>query len=450
MSFRDVVRQCCAYVLALSVVGTAGGAFAESAADKATARQLATQGIKLYDGGDYAAALDNLQRAQSLYDAPVHLLYIARTQVKLGRVVEGSETYRRLIRAELDSAAPPAFRDAVDAAKKELPGVEASVPALRIHVRPAGADARVEIDGELVPAAALGVNRPSNPGEHRIVASATGYAPAEARVTLRPAETKEVVLALRAVAGKGGSRPPQSVDTDARVSGKASPPSATTASRTTQDSGFSFLLGLRLGGLVPTGSLTTNVPMSDAFGGGAAIGVLGGVRFAKYFAGFLTLDGGALKPGPAYDLQVRRGEKQVDNTASTTDAGLGVRVGSVARRFGGFGQLEILPLHRIQVNSDRQLLTGSRCSATLAYSGGAIRVGGGLTIPVLSWLQLTPAAHATVGRMSTLEVGGDCAEAAEPGRRAAGSGDLDEAATHTVLFFGMAGEWLFGGAKPAE
>ena len=75
-------------------------AVAQSAADKATARQLAVQGIKVYEDGKYSEALDKLERAQTLYDAPVHLLYIARCQHKLGMLVESAETYRRMVRDE--------------------------------------------------------------------------------------------------------------------------------------------------------------------------------------------------------------------------------------------------------------------------------------------------------------------------------------------------------------
>ena len=69
--------------LVVACLLVAPAAFAQSAADKATARQLASEGIELYQKGSYAEALDKLERAEALFDAPVHLLYIARTQAKL-------------------------------------------------------------------------------------------------------------------------------------------------------------------------------------------------------------------------------------------------------------------------------------------------------------------------------------------------------------------------------
>ncbi len=85
---------------------TAFDAAAENAADKATARKLATDGIELYQAGKYPEALDRLERAEALFDAPVHLLYIARTQSALNVRVEAAETYRKLVRVKLDAARP--------------------------------------------------------------------------------------------------------------------------------------------------------------------------------------------------------------------------------------------------------------------------------------------------------------------------------------------------------
>src|ERR1700743_1878747 len=94
------------------------GARAQSAADKATAREAATEGIGLYRAGKYAQALDRLKRAQALYDAPVHLLYIARAEEKLGQLVEAPETYRSLDRYTLPAGAPAAWTAAVEDGRK--------------------------------------------------------------------------------------------------------------------------------------------------------------------------------------------------------------------------------------------------------------------------------------------------------------------------------------------
>ncbi|HEU5073691.1 MAG TPA: hypothetical protein VFU02_05950, partial [Polyangiaceae bacterium] len=123
-------------------------ALAQSAADKATARNLATAGIKLYQQQKFEEALDKLKRAQELYDAPVHLLYMARCYVKLGKLVEGAESYRRLVRTELDANSPDVFQTAVADGEKELAEVEPRVPTLTINVEPSTVPGlRIVLDG---------------------------------------------------------------------------------------------------------------------------------------------------------------------------------------------------------------------------------------------------------------------------------------------------------------
>src|SRR5579883_2443273 len=50
-------------------------------------------------------------RAEALVHAPTHLLYIARTEAKLGQLVEASETYARIQHEALAPDAPKAFVD---------------------------------------------------------------------------------------------------------------------------------------------------------------------------------------------------------------------------------------------------------------------------------------------------------------------------------------------------
>ena len=434
------------------LLSLAAGAHAQSAADIATARQLATQGIKLYNEGKYAEALDNLQRAESLYDAPVHLLYIARAQVKLGKLVEGSEVYRRLVRTPLSPTAPQAFRDAVEDARRELPDVEANIPSLRIQVTPPGiANLEVQVDGEAIPAAGVGVERPTNPGDHRVRASAPGYTPAEDSVSLKPGEKKTLGLTLNPA--PGGTPPPAS----------GTPPKAATPDtpvggvvETRPSGGLGFVIGLRFGGSLPSGTFTADVPMSDAFESGAAAGLYGGVRFARYFTGLLVLEGGAYKPGSTFDLRggaTQQNDVQIDNTATGSDVGFAARIGTPRGSFGGFGQIEFFPWHRLQVSSDRVRETAgvqTQCSADITYGGTAFRLGGGLVVPVLSWLQLVPAAHLTVGRLSSVDVSGDCSPQVEPPGGRPGSSELADPTTHTLFFLGVGGEWLFGADKPLK
>ncbi|HMA93343.1 MAG TPA: hypothetical protein VKP30_11700, partial [Polyangiaceae bacterium] len=183
-------------------------AVAQSAADKATARQLATEGIQLFQKERYTDALDKLERAESLFDAPVHLLYIARSQAKLNHLVESAEAYRRLVRTELSANAPQTFKDAVADGQKELTEIEPQIPSLRVQVTPANAkDLRLAIDGESVSTAVIGVDRPVNPGPHVIEVASGGQAPVSRRVDIAIGSKQTVKLELPATtdAAKGNA-----------------------------------------------------------------------------------------------------------------------------------------------------------------------------------------------------------------------------------------------------
>src|SRR5690606_8238924 len=135
--------------------------------------------------------------AQALYDAPVHLLYMARSQVQLGKLVDGAESYRRLVRTELDAKAPDVFKAAVADGERELAEVEPRIPVLTINVDPSSvAGLEIRLDDEPVSSAVLGVERPVDPGARVVVVQAPGYLTAQATVTLQEGETEAVSLSL--------------------------------------------------------------------------------------------------------------------------------------------------------------------------------------------------------------------------------------------------------------
>src|SRR5690606_8120785 len=85
---------------------------AQSAEDKAAARTLGTEGIKLANAGDCESAIDKLARAEALYHAPTILGRLGECQVALGKLVEGTENLNRVIREPLPANAPVAFKQA--------------------------------------------------------------------------------------------------------------------------------------------------------------------------------------------------------------------------------------------------------------------------------------------------------------------------------------------------
>jgi hypothetical protein len=171
---------------------------AQTSEDRAAARGLAEEGAKLLASGNASDALDRFERAEKLLHAPPHLLYAARAQVKLGRLVAAKETYLQLTREVLAPGASKAFTDAQAAGKTELDALVPRIASLHIAVTgaPAGATVVVKLDGVVVPPALVGANRPTDPGDHVLTATAPGYE-ATAKVTLAEGATESTTLELK-------------------------------------------------------------------------------------------------------------------------------------------------------------------------------------------------------------------------------------------------------------
>jgi hypothetical protein len=170
--------------------------FAQPAADRATARQLGQDGQTALDAKDYTAAEDHFRRADALFHAPTLLLGYARAEAGLGKVVNASEAYNRIIREGVSPGAPDAFVKAVEAAKNESAAVEARLASVTVVV--SGPDnPTVVLDDQPLPVAALGVKRPVDPGTHVVKATADGWEPAETTFDVVDAGSANATLAMK-------------------------------------------------------------------------------------------------------------------------------------------------------------------------------------------------------------------------------------------------------------
>jgi hypothetical protein len=189
-----------ASTLAVVVLASPGVALAQeepSSSDVAAARALGQEGVKLADSGNCAEAVDRLARAEKMYHAPTTLARLGECQVQLGKLVEGTENLNRVVREQLAPGAPAAFAAAQERAKKVLEEAKPKIAKLKIAVAaPADAQITVKVDGENIPLANLNMNRPIDPGEHTVDASAPGYKPASAKVKLAEGANDSIALTL--------------------------------------------------------------------------------------------------------------------------------------------------------------------------------------------------------------------------------------------------------------
>lgn len=187
-----------AALLGLASLGISAQALAQSDEQRAGARTLATEGAQAFNEGRFKDAVDLFSKAESLVHAPPHLLFMARAHAKLGQFVKAREAYLKIVKEQLSPNAPQAFRDAQSAAEEERKQVEPHIGKLLVKVEGAdGAkDLSVAIDGQPFPTVLLGVPQPTDPGDHTVTATATGFKGAPATVSLKDAGSGSVVVKM--------------------------------------------------------------------------------------------------------------------------------------------------------------------------------------------------------------------------------------------------------------
>jgi hypothetical protein len=174
-------------------------ASAQTDEERAGARALADQGATAFDEGRWSDAVDLFTRAQSVIDAPIHLLYIARAQEKQGNLVQAMEAYIKASRAQLAPNAPPVFQEAKREAEAELEALTPRLPQVTVTVSGADGvdDVVVKVDGEPLPAAFVGVKRPANPGKHTYSAEGATLEAQEVTIAVNERGEASVELVLR-------------------------------------------------------------------------------------------------------------------------------------------------------------------------------------------------------------------------------------------------------------
>ncbi len=127
----------------------------------AAARSLGTTGVQLADSGDCVSAIPKLDAAEKLFHAPTTLERLGECEIKVGRLVAGTEHLNHVVREPLPPSPPPAFVSARARAQAALGPALPRIGKLRIHVDGVPADkVTVTVDGAPVPSVALRLRPP--------------------------------------------------------------------------------------------------------------------------------------------------------------------------------------------------------------------------------------------------------------------------------------------------
>jgi tetratricopeptide (TPR) repeat protein len=198
MQFRRIQFYAAALFLALAIPASAS-AETKSLTPRqaqAQARTRADEGMKLYEAGRFQEAYEKLRAAEEMHHAPMRLLYMARCQHNLGRLLEARALYEKLLAEKLPQNAPEALVDAYAEAKKELEIVTVRAPKVRLVLSGVSKEGvRVIVDGARV--AVWSGEIALNPGKHTIEVTAANVRPMARTFTLSQGTTKTLTLVLR-------------------------------------------------------------------------------------------------------------------------------------------------------------------------------------------------------------------------------------------------------------
>lgn len=166
-----------------------------SATETAAARSLAVEGLKLAQANNCAEAVPKLERAEKLYHSAVVASRLGECYVSVGRLVEGTEILRKVLREPQPADPTPALTKSLERAQKVLDGAKPRIAGLTIKVATVP-DMVVKVDGIAVPNAMVDAEIPTDPGEHNVDVTAPGFLRSGTRLSVTEGEKKTVTLTL--------------------------------------------------------------------------------------------------------------------------------------------------------------------------------------------------------------------------------------------------------------
>jgi tetratricopeptide (TPR) repeat protein len=163
------------------------------------------EGLKLYEARRWQEAFDKLRRAEELRHSPTRVLYMARCQYKLGKLIEARALYERVLGEKLPRNAPSNLLDQREEAKKELEIVRVRTPRVKLVLSgiPAN-ESRVFVNGVRIVAWDKEIEL--NPGQHTIEVTSAGAEPLLRTFTVNEGRSKTVTLVRTARAAQARSR----------------------------------------------------------------------------------------------------------------------------------------------------------------------------------------------------------------------------------------------------
>jgi tetratricopeptide (TPR) repeat protein len=149
-----------------------GGRPAQATTDDPTAREKARaivlEGAKLYERGDFSAALAHFQSAYAVFASPKIHYNLGLAFGGMGRHAQALGAFERFLREASDAAA-----EQLEDARAQVKRLSGKVAFVTIAGGPEGAE--IVLDGVRIGAAPLTGRVPIDPGQHALVVRGTGF-----------------------------------------------------------------------------------------------------------------------------------------------------------------------------------------------------------------------------------------------------------------------------------
>jgi hypothetical protein len=207
-----------AIVASIWLIQIPGASLAEqppTAAARETARALMQEGDQLSAAGKHADALKNYLAAHALVRIPPTGLEVARSQVKLGQLVEARGLAMEMANSAPIPGEPPVYARARSAAAELAKDLGPRIPSIRTVVTP---EARhtLTIDGQILPTEAQAIAFRLNPGKHTLVIAASGFITQRKEVLLAERQAAVVTIQLQPAQANKGPGPTPAPGTASR------------------------------------------------------------------------------------------------------------------------------------------------------------------------------------------------------------------------------------------
>jgi len=202
MAFRTASRLARALSLTTTLAGSALAAD-PTAANKTIAQSLFEEARHLMDQGNYAEACPRFADSENLDPGGGTILNLALCYEKLGKLATAYSTYSDAA----STAIAEKRHDREKFARARAAALSGRLP--HVTVRLVGAtDATVTLDGSTLPKLAWTMKTAVDPGDHAVEATAPGFEPWKATVTVAEGEAQEITITLVPTMPPAASEPP--------------------------------------------------------------------------------------------------------------------------------------------------------------------------------------------------------------------------------------------------